>query len=102
MEAELFHVGHEMGGGVVLQVAERHRATAAALIEYDDAVELRVEEAAMDRRGAGPWPAMQEQDRHALRIATLLPVNRVATIDRQHATGVGRDLREQVGAKGGL
>ena len=50
MGPQPFHVGHEMAGGVVVQFAERHRAAAAALVEDDDAVELRIEEAAMHRR----------------------------------------------------
>ena len=102
MGAQLFHVGHEVTGGVVLQIAEWHGAAAAALVEHDDAVELRVEETTMDWCGARARPAMQEQRRHALRIATLLPVDRVAAVDRQHAAGIRRDLREQVGAKGCL
>ena len=47
MGPELLHVGHEMAGGVVVQFAERHRTAAAALVEHHDAVELRIEEAAM-------------------------------------------------------
>ena len=65
-------------------------AAATALIEYDDAIELRIEETAMDRGRAGAWPAMQEQHRHSLGIAALLPVDRVATIDRQHADATQR------------
>ena len=102
MDAKLLHVGDEMARGVVLQVTERHRAAAAALVEHDDAIELRIEETAMDRRRARTGPAMQEQHRHSLGIAALLPVDRVAAIDRQHAAGVRRDLRKQVGAEGGL
>ena len=102
MGAQLLHVGDEVIGRVVLQVAERHRAAAAALVEHDDAIELRVEEAAMHGRRAGARPAMQEDDRHALGIAALLPIDRVTPVDRQHAAGVGRDLREQVGAKRGF
>jgi hypothetical protein len=50
MRPQSLHVGHEVAGGVVVQLAERHRTAAAALIEHHDAVELRVEEAAMHRR----------------------------------------------------
>ncbi len=47
MGPELFHVGHQVAGAVVVQLAERHGAAAAALVEHYDAVELRVEEPAM-------------------------------------------------------
>ena len=97
MRPELFHVGHEIGRGVVLQFAERHRAAAAALVEHHDAIELRIEEAAMDRGRAGARSAVQEHDGHTLGIAALLPIDRVPAIDRQHAAGVGRDFGEQVG-----
>ena len=102
MVPELLHVGHEMAGGVVVQLAERHGAAAAALVEHDDAVELRIEEAAMHGRRTGARAAVQEHDGHALRIAALLPIDRVPPVDRQHAAGVGRDLREQIGAKRGF
>ena len=102
MGAQLLHVGHEMIGRVVLQVAQRHRAAAAALVEHDDAIELRIEEAAMHRRGTRARPAMQEDDRHALGIAALLPIDRVTPVDGQHSARVGRNLREEVGAKRGF
>ena len=102
MGPELFHVGHEIARGVVLQLAERHRAAAAALVEYDDAIELRIEEPAMDRRRAGARSAVQEHDGHALGIAALLPIARVPTIDRQHAAGIGRYFGKQIGTKRGL
>src|SRR5260221_2656845 len=53
MVPELLHVGHQVAGGVILQFAQRHRAATAALVEHNDAVELRIEEAPMDRRRAG-------------------------------------------------
>ena len=102
MGPQPLHVGDEMAGGVVVQLAERHRAAAAALVEHDDAVELRIEEPAMHRGRAGARAAVQEHDRHALRIAALLPIDRVSPVDRQHAAGVGRDFREQIGAKRGF
>src|SRR4051794_21202998 len=47
LDAELLHVTHEVGGGVVVQVAERHRAATTTLIEHDYSIELRIKEAAM-------------------------------------------------------
>ena len=102
MGAQFLHVGHEVIGRVVLQVAQRHRAPAATLVEHDDSIELRVEEAAMDRRGTRARSAMQEDDWHALGIATLFPIDRVTPIDGQHSARVGRNLREEVGAKRGF
>ncbi len=102
MRPELLHVSHERCGRVVLQLAERHRAAAAALVEHHDAIELRVEETAVDRGRAGAGPAVQEDDGHAFRIAALLPVDRVPAIDRQHPAGIGRDLGKQIGAKRGF
>ena len=34
MRAELLHVGHEMARRIVVEFAERHRAAAAALVDY--------------------------------------------------------------------
>ncbi len=45
---------------------------------------------------------MQEHDRHALRIAALLPIDCVSPVDRQHAAGEGRDFREQIRAERGF
>ena len=92
MNAQLLHVADQMAGRVVVQVAERHRSPAPALVEYDDPIELRIEEAAMDRRRACARATMQEDDRNAVRIAALLPVDRVSPVDRQHAAGVGGNL----------
>jgi hypothetical protein len=94
MGAQLLHVGHQMAGGVVVYLAERHRTAAAALIEHHDAVELRIEEPPMDRCRTGPRPAVQEQRGHAVGVAALLPIDRVPAVDSQHAAGEGRDFRE--------
>ena len=99
MRPELLHVSHEVASRVVLQVAQRHRPATAALVENDDAVVLRVKEAAMDGRRAGAGAAVEEHDRHTLGIAALLPIDRVTPVDRQHAAGVGRNLGKQVGAE---
>src|SRR5262249_34548374 len=50
MEPELLHVGHQMAGGVVGEVAKGHGAAAAALVEDDDAIELRIEKTSMHGR----------------------------------------------------
>src|SRR5471030_1918772 len=102
MGAQFLHVGHEVIGRIVLQVAQRHRAPAPALVEYDDSIELWVEEAAMYRRGTRARSAMQEDDRNALGIAALLPIDRVTPVDGQHSARVGRNLREEIRAKRGF
>src|SRR6185437_10733698 len=96
MPAQRLDVGDEMGGRVVDELAERRRAAGAALVEDDDPVARRVEEAAMRRRRPRPRPAMQEDDGYAARVARLLPVERVAPIDREAAGGVRLDRREEI------
>ena len=88
-------------GGVVLQAAERARPPGAALVEDHDAPEIRIEEAAMHRAGAGARPAVQEQHRPAARIAHLLPVHDVAARERQVAGLERADLGKQVAARHG-
>jgi len=102
MGAELLHVGHERCGRVVLQLAERHRAAAAALVEHHDAIELRVEETAVNGRRAGAGSPVQEGHWHAFGVAALLPIDRVPAVDRQHAAGIRRDLGEEVGTERGF
>src|SRR5262249_59596392 len=72
------------------------------LVEDDDAVELRIEETPVHGCRACARPTVQEKGRHTVGITALLPVNRMAAIDRQHAAGEGRDFRKQVGTERGL
>jgi hypothetical protein len=62
-------IGDEVRGRVLLQLPERRGAARPALIENYDAVARGIEKAAVGRRGARPGSAVQEQDRHAVRIA---------------------------------
>ena len=89
MLPQLLHVGHEVISGIVMQLAKRHRPAAAALVEDHNAIELGVEEPAMDRCRAGAWATVQEHHRQAFWVAALLPIDRVPRIYRQHAAGVG-------------
>lgn len=98
MAPERLDIGHEVLRRIVGQIAVWGRAPAAALVEDDDAVEARVEEAAVRRRSARTRAAMQEQHRLAARIAGLLPMHDMAVIERQPATGKRLDLREQITA----
>jgi hypothetical protein len=55
--------------------------SAAALIEQNDAVTLRVEEAPLFRAGAATWAAVQKDYRLAVRVTGLLEVERVPAAD---------------------
>src|SRR5262249_46388873 len=94
--AQDLEIGDEMRGRVVLERAERCRAAGAALIENDDAVEMRVEETAMRRGRARAGSAMQEDDRHPMRIAGLLPVHGVEAVELERAGGVGLNRGEEI------
>ena len=96
MFAQGLDVGDQVGGGVVVQAAERARPAGAALVEDHDAPEGRIEEAAVDGAGAGAGAAVEEQDGAALRVADLLPIHDVAAGERQVAGLERSDFREQV------
>src|SRR5664279_364250 len=72
---DLLHVLDQIPGRVVLEAGARSAATAAALIEKHDAVGIRVEESALRRRGSAARPAVDENDRLAIRTAALLDVD---------------------------
>src|SRR6185437_3197300 len=96
MTAQRLHVGDEMRGRVVDERAQRRRAPGAALIEDDDAVMMRVEEAAMGRRRAGAGAAMEKRHGNAAGIARLLPIHRVERVEPEEAGGKGLDRREEI------
>jgi hypothetical protein len=81
---------------VLREAAERARAASAALVEDDQAPEGRVEEASMHRTRARARAAMQEQHRHAARVADLLPVHHVPCRQRQVAGLVRADFGKKV------
>ncbi len=96
MAPQRLNVVDEMPERVVLQRAQGQRPSGAALIENDDAVMSGIEEAAMGRGRARAGPAMQKQDRHAMRIARLLPIHRVTGVKRQHPGREGFDRWEKI------
>src|SRR4051812_23474660 len=98
--AQPVDIGDEMGRRVVADLAERRRTTAAALIEYDDAPEGRIEKPAVHRCSAGARTAMQEQYRRTLPIARLLPIHRMARVEPELAGAVRLDRRGEDGAGG--
>ncbi len=72
--AQALDVGDEVPGGVVVERGERLALAAAALVEQDDAVARRVEEAPVLGVGAAAGPAVQEHHRLAGAVARLLEV----------------------------
>lgn len=93
--AQALDVLDQQLGRVVAPLAQRGGLAGAALVEQDDAVGVRVEKAAVLRRQAGARAAVQEDDRNAVRVADLFPVDGVDVVDRQHAVAGGQDRREQ-------
>ena len=78
-------VGDQMPGRVGLQAGVGRRLAAAALVEQDHVVEIRVEQPALLRRDGAARPAMQEDGGLRALGADTLPVDRVAVADVQHA-----------------
>jgi hypothetical protein len=99
--AQQFHVGDEMPGRVVGQLRMRHGAPAAALVEQNDAVALRIEEAPRLRVAAGAGPAMHEYHRLALRIAAFLEIDPVQWRHLQEARIIGFDFGVERASRGG-
>ncbi len=95
MAAQGFHVGDQVGRRVGGDCGVRGRAAAAALVEENDVVVTGVEEAAVKGGTAGTRAAMQIDDRLALGIAGLLPIDPVTSVAVQHALGEGLDGRKQ-------
>ena len=69
----------------------RSRAAAAALIEQQDVVALRIEQAAVVGAEAGAGSAVEEDGRLARRIAALFPVEDMAIADVERAPAIGLD-----------
>ena len=85
-----------MVSGVIRQIAQRFRTSGAALVGDDDAIVRRIKKPPMRRRRAGTRPAMDEQDRGALRITGLLPIQIMRRIDVQPPTLVRLHIREEI------
>src|SRR5690606_17003332 len=93
MLAQLLDVGDEVPGRVVDQRRVRRAAPAAALVEEHDAVALGVEEATLLGVGASARPAVQEDDRLALRVARRLLVQAMSRAHVDDALRVRLDRR---------
>jgi hypothetical protein len=94
---EPFHVGNEQWRGVVRDLAVGQRTTGPALVENNDAIEMRVEESAVVRRTAGAGSAVEEDDGNAARIAAFFPIHSMPSIELQQAAHTGLDKGKQVG-----
>jgi hypothetical protein len=75
MLANFFDVGDEIPGRVLFQRGVRSALTAAALIEVNDAVFFRVEEAALFGIGTAAGASVEKYHRLAAGIAAFLEVD---------------------------
>src|SRR5262245_24142534 len=81
--AQCFHVSDEMPRRVVDEAGMRAAATAAALVEQDDAIRIRIEETARAIVTARARAAVHEQGWLARGIATLLVIDLMLGRDPQ-------------------
>ena len=93
--ADALKVFHQIPGGVVFQAGVRGGATAAALVEGDDAIQIRIEIASALGVAAGAGATVDEYDRQSFRRAAFIDVQRMGVIDSQIVPGVRFDLRKQ-------
>ena len=101
-------IGDQVSGRVVRRRAVRRRLPAPALVEQHDAIELRIEKAAMDRSRAAARAAMKKHRRKPPRISARLDVDRVAAADghllhcKRLQLGVQRLVVHGVFIRGGI
>src|ERR1044072_1287427 len=93
MTAQPLDVVDQKRRRIRFQLAERTRTPGPALIEHDDTVVRRIEEATMRGRAAGTRAAMKKYDGDARAIAAVFPVHSVQAIEVEHACAVRFDLR---------
>ena len=92
MFAQPLHVGHKIPGRVLGKLGMRRRLPAAALVEQDDSIGVRIVRAPHRRVGAATRPAMHDDDRFALWIAAFLEIDAVQIGHFQRAGPIGLDL----------
>ena len=95
LAAQSLDIGDEMGGGVVVQAAERTGSSGAALVEQHDPPEAWVEEPAMDGARARAGTAVKEQRRQAAGVARLLPIHRMTRAPGEIAGAIRGNLGEE-------
>jgi hypothetical protein len=89
--AQLFHVLHQVPGGVVFEAGVRLAPAATALIEQNDSVCVWIEETAGAVVATGAGSAVHEHGRLAFGIAALFVVDLVHVRDAQHAALIRLD-----------
>ena len=75
--ANALKVGNQIPGGVVVQAGVGRRAPATTLIEGDDAVQVRVEEAPTQGITTRPRTAMDKHHRQTIRITAFVDIQHV-------------------------
>src|SRR5688572_29882309 len=100
MMPQTLEVVDEQRCGVVAQFSERARAAGTALVVDDDAIVRRIKKTAVSGCRPGPRTPMQENDRHALRIAAFLPVHLVNVVEAQKTGAVRLDFGVELAADG--
>src|SRR2546425_549812 len=105
MLSQVFHVGDEMRGGVVLKARLEGAGVwstppTIALIEEHEAVGTGIKQPAVPGSTSRTGAAVQDDGWFAMWIATGLPVNAIAVIDFQEALLIGLDLRIQLNHDG--
>ena len=73
-------------------VAVNVTTSGAPLVENDNAIGTWIEETAMGGNGARARSAVQEDDRHALGVAALLPIKMMEAIDSKAARFIRLDF----------
>ena len=107
VRAQLLDVADELRGRVLHEGAievvggVRRRLAGTALVEYDDAVELGVEETPAAGGASGAGTAVEEHRRHAVRVSRDVVVERVTVADVEMTRRVMLDLRIQDRGVGG-
>ena len=90
--AELFDILNQITGRVIGQLAKRCRTSGAPLVENDNVIGTWIEETAMAGNSARARSAVQENDRHPLGVAALLPIKMMEAIDSKAARFIRLDF----------
>src|SRR5690349_4131174 len=75
---EALDIRHQMPRGIRLQARIGSGTAAAALVEQEHAIALRIEQLAMNRREAAARAPVQEYRRLPVRVSAQLPINSMA------------------------
>src|SRR5262249_42605795 len=88
MLAQLFDIGDEVQGGVLVDAGMRRRAAAATLVEQDDAIAFGIVIPPHYGGGTAPGSAMQHNGGLSARIAALLIIELVQSGNLEPARAV--------------